>query len=266
MSARPAPKIGSVAAPSIAFTPVRTRRTFEEAVQQIGDAIRAGYFAEGERLPSERTLASAMQISRRTLREATRVLVEAGVVEVRSGGMVVRSETVPIGAIEQRSQLRVGQVAQVLEARRLLEPRVAQLAALYATDDDFAALERTIELQRKIGDDRERLSALDTRFHLVLAHATRNYMVVAQMRLLLRDVEIARDMALRGPFEAEAIVETHARTLAAIESGDGQRIEQAMDAHLSYLERLWEAESGRPRLRRPPAFLVPGEAGGGSAA
>ncbi len=253
--------IGAMSVHPLAFTPVRTRRTFEEAVQQIGDAIRAGYFAEGERLPSERTLAAAMQISRKTLREAIRVLADAGVVEVRSGGMVVRSETVPIGAVEERSQLRVGQVAQVLEARRLFEPRVAQLAALYATDDDFAALERTIELQRRIGADRERLAALDTRFHLILAHATRNYMVVAQMRLLLRDVEIARDMALRGPFEADAIVDTHSETLAAIESGDGGRIERAMDEHLSYLERLWEAESGRPRLRRPPAFLVPGEAG-----
>jgi DNA-binding FadR family transcriptional regulator len=175
--------------------------------------------------------------------------------------MFVRSETVPIGAVEERSQLRVGQVAQVLEARRLFEPRVAQLAALYATEEDFAELERTIELQRRIGADRERLAALDTRFHLILAHATRNYMVVAQMRLLLRDVEIARDMALRGPFEAEAIVDTHSRTLEAVESGDAERIERAMDAHLSYLERLWEAETGRPRLRRPPAFLVAGEAG-----
>jgi|SRR6185437_6581945 len=111
------------------FKPVGTRRTFEEAVEQITDSIFVG-----DRLPAERTLAALMQISRPTLREAIRVLTDAGVLEVkRSGGTSVASDYVPRDVIRGRSELRVSEVTAVLETRRLLEPRVAQLAALRPT-------------------------------------------------------------------------------------------------------------------------------------
>ena len=67
------------------FEPVATRRTFEEALQQIADKLRAGDLHAGDRLPSERDLAAQMRISRPTLREAIKVLAEAGVLEVRRG-------------------------------------------------------------------------------------------------------------------------------------------------------------------------------------
>ena len=52
------------------FEPVATRRTFEEAVEQIAEKIKAGDLHTGDRLPSERELAAQMRISRPTLREA----------------------------------------------------------------------------------------------------------------------------------------------------------------------------------------------------
>ena len=67
------------------FVPVGPRRTFEGAVEQIAERIRLGELGEGDRLPSERELAAAMQISRPTVREAVRVLADAGVLSVRPG-------------------------------------------------------------------------------------------------------------------------------------------------------------------------------------
>ena len=67
------------------FAPVGPRRTFEGAVEQIAEQIHLGELSTGDRLPSERELAAAMQISRATLREAARVLAEAGVLVVRPG-------------------------------------------------------------------------------------------------------------------------------------------------------------------------------------
>lgn len=242
------------------FEPVRTRRTFEEALDQIVDAIRAGDLRLGERVPSERALASRLEVSRPTLREALRILSDAGVLgREQRGALTVLTEEIPHSLIRERSGIRIGEVAQVLEARRLFEPRVAQLAGFYADEDDLAAMRRTIALQRELAADRERVRVLDTRFHLAMARATKNATVLEQMRLLLRHVEIARDMALRTPLEPELIIESHERTLAAIAGGDPEQIDAAMDEHLSFLERLWEAESGRPRLRRLPPFLLPHE-------
>jgi len=156
----------------------------------------------------------------------------------------------------RESELRLGEVAGVLEARRMFEPRVAQLAGLYGTDDDFDALRQTIELQRESSHDRPRLLQLDHRFHLMIARATRNTTIVQLMHVLLERLEIARDMTPRAPHDAELEVAIHERTLLAIISGGTERIEDAMDEHLSYLERIWEEETGRVRLRTVPDFLL----------
>src|ERR1700735_2441011 len=135
------------------FVPVGPRRTFEGAVEQIAERVRLGELSAGERLPSERDLAATMQISRATLREAVRVLVDAGVLAVRAGsagGMFVASDYVPFELLRSKSDLRLDEIAGVLEARRLIEPRVAQLAAINAREEDFAHLAHTIEVQQAL--------------------------------------------------------------------------------------------------------------------
>lgn len=243
------------------FTPIRTRRTFEEAVAQIAEAVRVGDLPVGSRLPSERILAATMEISRPTLREAIKVLTDSGVLQGRpgaGGGTFVCSDHVPKELLEQRSGLRISEVSGVFEARRLLEPRVAQLAGLHATDDDFELLRQTIELQRECDvHDRQRMTQLDVRFHLGIARATKNATVVRLMRTLLRELEIARDMSMAGPFGPERVISIHERTLKAIMSGDPDAIDAAMDEHLSFLEGIWEEETGVVRLRRVPEFLLP---------
>ena len=221
------------------FEPVSSRRTFEEAVEQIAEKIKSGDLHIGDRLPSERELAAQMRISRPTLREAVRTLAEAGVLEVRSGQ------------------------SGVLEARRLLEPRVAQLAAVHATEDDFAALAALIERKRELAADDDFLRhedlflQLDLKFHLAMARATRNSTVVQLMRSVLRRLEIARDMAVHAPLVPDWVISIHERTLAAIRSADFALIDEVMDEHLAQLEQIWERETGRGLVRPLPDFLQP---------
>jgi GntR family transcriptional regulator, transcriptional repressor for pyruvate dehydrogenase complex len=248
------------------FTPVGPRRTFEGAVEQIAERIRLGELSEGDRLPSERELAAAMQISRPTLREAVRVLVDAGVLRVERGsarGIFVASGYVPFALLRSMSELRMDEVAGVLEARRLIEPRVAQLAALNAREEDFARLQAIIDAQKALlakGDvlsNEDRFLQLDTQFHLRIARASGNTTIVALMRMLLRRLEIARDMALHQAPIPDWVIDIHERTLAAIRSADHERIEHVMDEHLAAMERHWEQETERVLLPRIPDFLLP---------
>jgi GntR family transcriptional regulator, transcriptional repressor for pyruvate dehydrogenase complex len=249
-----------------AFEPVATRRTFEEAVEQIADKIKAGDLHTGDRLPSERDLAAQMRISRPTLREAIKALAEAGVLEVRrgqSGGIFVAAELIPRELLESRQEIRFGEIAGVLEARRLLEPRVAQLAAVHASDDDFALMAHTIERQRELAAADDFLShedlflQLDMKFHLALARATRNSTIVGLMRTLLRQLEIARDMAMHAELVPGWNVDIHERTLAAVRAADFPLIDEVMDEHLAQLEQIWERETGRGLVRQLPDFLQP---------
>jgi len=248
------------------FEPVATRRTFEEAVEQIAEKIKAGDLHAGDRLPSERELAAQMRISRPTLREAIKTLSEAGVLEVRrgqAGGIFVVSELVPRDLLRSRQEIRFSEVAGVLEARRLIEPRVAQLAATHAAEDDFAAMLATIERQRELAasDDflrhEDLFLQLDLKFHLAMARATRNSTIVGFMRQLLRALEIARDMAMHAPLVPDWTIDIHERTLAAVRSADFELIEQVMDEHLAQMEQIWERETGRGLVRPLPDFLQP---------
>ena len=248
------------------FEPVATRRTFEEAVEQIAEKVKSGDLHVGERLPSERALAAQMRISRPTLREATKVLVEASVLEVRrgqSGGIFVASELVPRELLQTTTEVRVSEVAGVLEARRLLEPRVAQLAAVHAGEDDFTTMQGTIERQRELAASADFLREedlflqLDLKFHIAIARATRNSMIVQLVRQLFKRLEIARDMAVHAPPVPEWVIDIHERTLAAIRAADFGLIDDVMDEHLAQLEQIWERETGRGLVRPLPDFLQP---------
>lgn len=243
------------------FEPIRNQRAFEAVVAQILRAIQEGDLRVGDRLKSERALSWEMQVSRPTLREGVRLLAEAGVLEVRQGaggGMFVASEHIPAALRRSEGEMRVGDVAAVLEARRVLEPRIAQLAALHATAADFDALRETIDLMEAAVGDYERFHQLDVRFHLTIARSTRNPTLIRLARVLLEQMAAVRRLVLSGPAHDPATaVGLHRRTLAAIMAGDYAAIEDAMDEHLGYLERAWEEETGRARLRTIPAFLLP---------
>lgn len=242
------------------FDPVRTRRTFEEAVDQIADRVRLGELHIGDRLPSERDLAKLMQISRPTVREAIKVLADAGVVAVKpgpGGGIFIASDVAPASLLARGSGVRVDGIAVVLEARRAIEPQVAVLAGAHGREEDFAAMARTIERQRALLDDggvlahEDRFLSLERQFHLALARASGNPRLERIMRSLIRDLEIARDMAMHVPLVADWTLEIHQRTLDAVRSADRAMIEDVMDEHLGRMEDTWAAETGLVRMQTP---------------
>jgi GntR family transcriptional regulator, transcriptional repressor for pyruvate dehydrogenase complex len=239
------------------FTPVRTRRSFEEALDQIAERIKTGDLKLGERLPSEREMASEMDISRPTLREALKLLSTAGIIEVRprSGGMILVQDFIPPDLLREKSELRMDEVGAVLEARRLLETQIAQLAGRAAGADDFEKLRATIELQRKHAGERDRLLQIDERFHLAMARATGNPMLLDMLRMVLKRLAIVRDMSPRTSDEWDMEVAIHVRTLEALQSREPPAIDEAMDEHLSYLETAWEQATGR-RVPRPPLTQI----------
>ncbi len=120
-------------------------------------------------------------------------------------------------------------------------------------DDQHAVVAQGSILQ----DGREdRFLALDVRFHLALARATGNDVLVGLVRAVYRDLEIARDMAMHRETVPDWSIDIHVRTLAAVRSGDLDEVDLVMDEHLAQLERTWEQETGTPLVRPTPAFLV----------
>jgi GntR family transcriptional regulator, transcriptional repressor for pyruvate dehydrogenase complex len=242
------------------------RGSVGDVVAELSEAIRGGDLRFGDPLPAERTLAARLNVSRTTLRKGIRILADAGVLEIRSGagsrsGTVVRSELVPAELLG-RAAPPIAEISGVLQARRLLEPRVAQLAGFAATEDDLAEIADVIRQQREAAEagDVDRVRALDPSFHLAIARATHNETVVLLMQTLLQRLDLPRQPT-KTEGEAEWTVEIHERTLAAIAGRDPFRIEVTMDEHLGMLERRWQQDSGASLPRAVPDFLQPRSAG-----
>ena len=117
--------------------------------------------------------------------------------------------------------------------------------------------QRELARQRRLPRHEDLFLQLDLKFHLALARATRNSTIVGLMRTLLRQLEIARDMAMHAPLVPDWTIEitrAHARRRAL---ADFPLIETVMDEHLAQLEQIWERETGRGLVRPLPDFLQP---------
>ena len=186
------------------FRAVQLVRACEVLACRIIEAIRAGDVKVGERLPSEQSLSEQLGVSRPTLREATKLLALADVVQVlpgSSGGIFVISEAVPPELCGYLlPDLPLDDIESVLEARRLFWPRVARLASIYATPADFERMRDAIRLseatvaqfkKRKITQAGAQLMTMaSTRFNIAVARATQNTMIVQMMEVILRRLEL----------------------------------------------------------------------------
>lgn len=109
----------------------------------LAQRIRTGQWAVGERIPSETELASEIGVGRSSVREAVRVLVRDGLLDIRRGVGTFVSET-PAGDPGFEQLLRRSRILEVLEVRRALETEAARLAAERARPEDLADVRRQL--------------------------------------------------------------------------------------------------------------------------
>lgn len=155
---------------------------------QLRDAILAGTYVPGQRLPAERHLANHFGTSRTTVREALRQLEDMALVSRRIGSGTF---------VNRRAEPRETEIAEItsplelIEVRQAVEPHSARLAVMHATARDLEALAEALAALEAYGGDREAFSSADERFHLALAEATGNPL----MAWLYRQINAVRGHA-----------------------------------------------------------------------
>jgi|RhiMetdeSRZDD1v2_1073273.scaffolds.fasta_scaffold37132_3 GntR family transcriptional repressor for pyruvate dehydrogenase complex len=229
-------------AEDVVFRPIRTGNVFEEAVERVLHAIKLGVVTAGERLPAERDLAARLGVSRLTVRQAIRVLEQAGYVESRrgrSGGTFVTYRASPGGGAGQRDEDEIGRLLRprsaeledALALRAVLEVGAAELAA--ARDlpaDDRRHLRERLEDCEHASPTEYRQT--DSRLHLAIAEATGAASVaaaVADVRVRVND--LLDEIPLLGP-NIEHSSQQHRVIVDAILAGDTDCARRATQEHL----------------------------------
>lgn len=225
---------------------VSNRKLYSQIADQIRGQILSGTVARGAQLPSERDLAAALGVSRPTVREALIALEVAGLVEVRIGvGAFVSSGEKTAGVLPETGHSPL----EIIAARRILEPEIAALASLNATDEHRARLGATLATMRTELTTSQWSAASDRDLHLTIADAAGNLV----LRDILAGLWASRSEALDRRFHQHlAQIETvrlhilrdHEAIVATVSSGKADAARIAMADHLGFVERamqdVWE--------------------------
>lgn len=225
------------------FGAVRTPRVYEHIVSQIERAIYEGRLAQGNKLPPERQLVREFGASRVAVREALRALEHRGLVDVRqgsAGGYFIREMDAGPVVRDFQTLFRLGHVslAQLVEARALIEPESARLAALRANEADVKAVQAALDARAESGAPGRRRRALDAEFHRLVAAAARNpvHGVVTHALTALQSNVTGQRADLTAEDDA-AIVSAHRTIYDAIAGRDPETARAAMHAHIIDVEQ-----------------------------
>jgi DNA-binding FadR family transcriptional regulator len=231
----------------VAFDSVIRAPIYLQVVAQLRDAILAGRFTPGERLPTERELSIQFGVSRTSIREALRALEAQGF--VAQGPKTTRTVVGP-GLSEALREsvanlLRLQQipVEDLVDFRCTIESAAVERAAHLRPADALAEAAAAHEGMCVPGRSAEEFDALDVRFHVALAAASGNEALHLVM-LAVRDA-IARyllDRMRRHPDLASGLAllcDEHGAILAAVQAGDGARAATLVRAHIEGFAHGW---------------------------
>ncbi|AVE08137.1 transcriptional regulator PdhR [Pseudomonas palleroniana] len=235
------------------FDQVRQRRLSDDIVEQLEGMILEGTLKSGERLPAERALAERFGVSRPSLREAIQKLAAKGLLVSRQGGGNYVAESLGstfsdplLHLLENNPEAQ----RDLLEFRQTLEASCAYYAALRATEVDRERLTAAFDALQDCytrADEVSRLEegAADARFHLAIAEASHNAVLLHTIRglfdLLKRNVVTnIGGMYQQRTETRDMLISQHRDLYLAIVEGRAEQAREVSTRHLLYVQEVLE--------------------------
>lgn len=229
------------------FPKIKHERLSVAIARQLETMILEGVLAPGERLPAERDLAQELDVSRPSLREALQKLEAAGLLETRHGGgtyvksAIAAAITDPLADILQRHP----EVAlDFIELRSTLDGMSAYYAAMRGTGDDrkmLAERYRAMEAAHRLDDPSEE-SERDADFHIALAEASHNIILLHVMRglldLLRKDVFFNRMQLYEREGARDVLLAQHRAIFEGVMAADPEAARRAAQEHMAHVQEF----------------------------
>ncbi|MEW7993741.1 MAG: FCD domain-containing protein [gamma proteobacterium symbiont of Clathrolucina costata] len=224
---------------------MKTKKLSDRIAVELESMIERGDFNPGERLPAERQLAEQLGVSRPSLREAIQKLASKGILHSRQGGGTFVNRNLSGDACEdlvRRMESRPETWPDILEIRHALEGTSAYFAALRATDEDRKQIRDCYDRMIAAHEAGEGLveAQADAEFHLAIAEASHNEILVQIMRSLFRllqaNVQRNLNQLYKLPRIFEPLSRQHTNLLNAVLEGDPERARNAAQDHLEFVD------------------------------
>lgn len=236
------------------FEAIRKDSAPEAVVRAILAEIRADKLSPGATLPSQKELAKQLGVGRSSIREAVNALSLMGYLDIQQGRGTFVRDALPeteMSASQMRAALSAKDIFDLMEARLLLECQCARWAAERASSKQLKNLEETASLIADNSDDYDQFLEADLQFHLVLAEAAQNSVVIELMKPIIEHVR-AHHQRYRGavlmPTVQQRASASTRRLLDHIHNGRGDEAKKEMQHHLeAVVSELKEIVAGPNR-------------------
>ncbi|HVQ58513.1 MAG TPA: FCD domain-containing protein [Solirubrobacterales bacterium] len=231
-----------MSAKDISFKQVPRQKLAETVSQQLLEAVRDK--EPGTQLPSERALVEQLGVGRSTVREALKGLAMIGVIEIRHGqGVFVASHQASVpGAMGFESV----EAAKLVEARNIVEPELARLAAARRTEADVEALDEILTAHRKALEEGTPPLLEASRFHIHLAEAAHNPVLSAVVQPFFRlALEKGPKLYELEPEYEEWELQQHMRIFEAVRDQNPALALERTREHVGSMGQHYEADIKR---------------------
>ncbi len=206
-----------------------------ELTRKLLEYLLSGAIEPGGRLPSERTLAEILGLSRQAIRNSLKSLSILGIVETRMGSgtyFVGRQAALLPQVIEWGLLLSQGWVIDLIEARYQLEILFAGLAAERRTGEDVEELRAILERLRSSRVDYEAYAQADAEFHVKLAMASRSTILAGVLVNVASLLKAWSERVIASAGETESSLAMHEAVFRSVAAMDAEGARAAMLAHM----------------------------------
>jgi GntR family transcriptional regulator, transcriptional repressor for pyruvate dehydrogenase complex len=228
---------------AVSYQPIERRKLYELIADQLLRRVGERQLQPGDALPTERELTQGFRAGRSSVREALRMLESKGVIENRgSGTFVVAGYANPLNSSMQLLlSLDQATMLDVYELRRILECEAAGLAAERHGDAHLALMDAAIDdMAAALASEDDGRGAqyidADLRFHLAIAEATRNGVILHAMDAVRGVIRRALMSIFLVSGSAERSFDQHRAIRSAIALRDAEAARAEMRAHLVRVE------------------------------
>ncbi|NLI91730.1 MAG: FadR family transcriptional regulator [Peptococcaceae bacterium] len=229
---------------SVELKPIKTKKIYEEIVEQIKQLILDGQIKPGDKLPSERHLVESFKVSRASIREALSALEMMGLLEVRTGeGAYIRQMQADsmVASLTWALSMEKGSVLELLEVRRMMEVQAAGYAAERATQEELDELEATLNSMKiNLYNSSNVAEKADHSFHYNIAKATHNKITIRLMDMisdhLQHLIRASRSKLYEGKYTPELLYEEHVKIFIALKNRNAEEARKQMMMHLTGVE------------------------------
>lgn len=237
--------------PGRIFVPGRSASLSSQIITDTRDALFAKKLKPGDFFGTENDLADRYGVSRIVARDALRTLEALGIVEIRmgkgGGARIARGNPRLFAeALAVQLDLTGVSVAEIMDAQRAIECLAAELAAENATDEDVARLRQLVDDADASLGDAERFTALGAEFHLAVAEASHNRVLVVQL-ISLQHVSWPRRNPTLNSKVAQRVNDVHRELLGLIEIRDAAGARKLMDDHIKMIRARRVAEHAKSK-------------------